>query len=93
MYYLFIDMLYQLPSGETIEISTEEYFALSDYEFDIYIRQGRYTNITNVQLDHSEYRSGTSGQNYDFSVLEDDEVEVHDNRTLNQIIDSMSEDE
>ena len=86
-------MLYQLPSGETIEISTEEYFALSDYELDLYVRQGRYTNLTNVQLDHREYKSGSTSLNYDFSALEEDEIEVHDNRTLNQIIDSMSEDE
>jgi hypothetical protein len=85
-------MLYQLPSGETIEISLEEYLSLSDEAFDRYIRLGKFSSITYSQFDHKNYRRGSSGLNYDFSVLEEDEVELHDNRTLSQKLDEMEED-
>lgn len=86
-------MIYQLPTGEVIDISIDEYLAVSNESFDRYIRCGRVVGKTNIQLSHEEYNGHQeSDVNWD-NYLDDNEIEISDNRTLSQIIADMPDDE
>lgn len=85
-------MIYQLPTGEVIDIPLEEYLAVSDGSFDYYIRSARYKGKFSINLPRDEYSPDeSSSTNWD-NYHNDDDLEIEDNRTLNQIINDMPED-
>ena len=84
-------MIYQLPTGEIIEMSLDEYLSVSDKQFSEFICQN-YSYRTSYSLPRNEYGKKQE-ENIDLSLLEDDEIKPNVARTLNQIIDSISDED
>ncbi len=61
-------MLYQLPSGKTIEISTEKYLQMSDDDLQYFVAQDAGDSIENPFF-------GSSMEKSKFVGLSDDELE------------------